>query len=108
MEDPRFEPLPPTQGNAYVERLVRDLAWAVINDVWRNRFNLTGIPVWGDLQLLASHNPDLEQYLAEVWNNHPPNMGLLEEQGYIRAIPNTSLGDDTSGYMLTPKGLRGS
>lgn len=107
MEDIRYEPLPPNQDNAHVERLIRDLTWGVWNNVWRNRFNLTGIPPWGDLELLASHNLKLVHYLSAVWNNVPPNMGLLEDQGYIRELPGTFLGGETSGYMLTDKALKG-
>lgn len=105
MNDPRFDPLP-SDSAKHLDRFVRDLAWGALNNKWRNAFYIQGIPAWRELELLPSQNPDLKEYLAQVWDNHPPDPAQLEDLGYIVEVPGSSIGDDTSLYKLTEKGLR--
>src|SRR5690606_8328104 len=103
MNDPRFESLP-SDTSKYIDRLARDLAWGVLNNKWYNEFYLQGIPQWRDLAFSKRNRIEIQQYMADVWQNHSLDLVLLEDLGYIIEVQKE--GNDTSLYKLTDKALQ--
>lgn len=104
MHDPRFDPLPLDKAK-YIERLARDLAWGVLNGIWKNTFYISGSPMRENITFSTDYNQKpLKDYLNTVWDNKISFLNELLTLGYIHQT--IMMGGGVFIYPLTQKGLQ--